>query len=99
MSPQPEDEMALPQIALTHFFSCAESSEVRSPQSRPPERFGEKKREERLHFHLYPTTSARLILIIPDDVFIHRSVCLLASGPFVRLLSILVVQRILFVWK
>lgn len=58
-----------------------------------------KKKRERLHFHLYPTTSARLILIIPDDMFIHRSVCLLASGPFVRMLSILVVQRILFVWK
>lgn len=93
--------MVLPQIALTHFFCSTESSEVRSLQSCTPECFGKekKKKKERLHFHLYPTTSARLILIIPDDMFIHRSVCLLASGPFVRTLSILVVQRILFVWK
>lgn len=89
----------LPQIALTHFVSSTESSEVRSLQSCTPECFGKKKEGEKLHFHLYPTTSARLILIIPDDMFIHRSVCLLASGPFVRLLSVLVVQRILFVWK
>lgn len=41
------------------------------------------------------------ILVIPPSSqwHVHTSFCLFTCFPFVRLLSILVVQRILFVWK
>lgn len=86
--------MQLLQITLTHFFWFFRGS-LSLPASDV---------KKMINFNLH--TYTLLILVIPplSQWHVHTSFCLFTCFPFVRLLSILVVQRkeelrILFVWK